>query len=130
MLAVVLAVYLGFYVWDTFREPCTTPFVYAYTRNGSVETDGLIVRQEQVLPGAQGSLDVTRGEGEKVGKGQTVALVYRDDQARQAQGTGLSALDDRALHEAQHLLHSEFAYILGIEPTALPQFTAADLGAD
>lgn len=85
MLAVVLAVYLGYYVWDTFREPFTTTFVYAYTLNDSVETDGLIVRQEQVLPGAQGILDVTRGEGEKVGKGQTVALVYRDDQARQAQ---------------------------------------------
>lgn len=28
--------------------------------------------------------------------------------------------DDRALHEAQNLLHSEFAYILGIEPNAVP----------
>lgn len=38
------------------------------------------------------------------------------------------AFDDRALHEAQNLLHSEFAYILGIEPNAVPQFIAAELG--
>lgn len=49
-------------------------------------------------------------------------------QARKAQGKGLSAFDDRALREAQNLLHSEFAYILGIEPNAVPQFIAAELG--
>ena len=49
-------------------------------------------------------------------------------EARKAQGKGLSAFDDRALHEAQNLLHSEFAYILGIEPNAVPQFIAAELG--
>ena len=34
----------------------------------------------------------------------------------------------RTLREAQNLLHSEFAYILGIEPNAVPQFIAAELG--
>ena len=51
-----------------------------------------------------------------------------DADARKAQGKGLSAFDDRALREAQNLLHSEFAYILGIEPNAVPQFIAAELG--
>lgn len=46
----------------------------------------------------------------------------------QGPGKGLSAFDDRALREAQNLLHSEFAYILGIEPNAVPQFIAAELG--
>ena len=32
------------------------------------------------------------------------------------------------VREAQNLLHSEFAYILGIEPNAVPQFIAAELG--
>ena len=45
-----------------------------------------------------------------------------------AQGKGLSAFDDRALREAQNLLHSEFAYILGIEPNAVPAFIAGELG--
>ena len=54
--------------------------------------------------------------------------IHAQHQARKAQGKGLSAFDDRALHEAQNLLHSEFAYILGIEPSAVPQFIAAELG--
>ena len=54
--------------------------------------------------------------------------IHAHHQARKAQGKGLSAFDDRALHEAQNLLHSEFAYILGIEPNAVPQFIAAELG--
>ena len=54
--------------------------------------------------------------------------IHAQHQARKAQGKGLSAFDDRALREAQNLLHSEFAYILGIEPNAVPQFIAAELG--
>ena len=50
-----------------------------------METEGLIVRSERVLTGGTGIIDVTRGEGEQVGIGQTVAMVYRDDQAQQAQ---------------------------------------------
>lgn len=85
MLAMALAGYMGFYIWDTFNDPFTTTYAYSYTVNDSVEADGFFAREEQVLPAQQGILDVSRGEGEKVGAGQTVALVYRDDQARAAQ---------------------------------------------
>ena len=85
LLAAALTCYLGYYVWDTFQEPFTTTYAYEYELNDSVEAEGLIVRREQVLPGAQGILDVTRGEGEQVGLGQQIGLVYRDDQAQQAQ---------------------------------------------
>ena len=74
-----------YYVWGTFQDPFTTTYAYEYELNDSVEAEGLMVRSEQVLPGGPGILDVTRGEGEQVGVGQTVALVYRDDQAQQAQ---------------------------------------------
>ena len=81
LLAAALTCYLGYYVWDTFQEPFTTTYAYEYELNDSVEAEGLIVRREQVLPGAQGILDVTRGEGEQVVLGQQIGLVYRDDQA-------------------------------------------------
>ena len=54
--------------------------------------------------------------------------IHAQRKARKAQGKALSTFDDHALHEAQTLLHSEFAYILGIEPNAVPQFIAAELG--
>ena len=46
---------------------------------------GLMVREEQVLPQQAGIVDMALGEGEKVGVGQTVALVYRDAQTQSDQ---------------------------------------------
>ncbi|MBQ6891520.1 MAG: hypothetical protein IJN47_02800 [Clostridia bacterium] len=81
-IAAALSVYFGFYVFDTFNDPFTTTLAYQYTVHDSVEADGLLVRQEQVLAGPGGIVDVTRGEGEKVGVGQQVALIHRDSQAQ------------------------------------------------
>lgn len=85
LFTVALMCYLSCYAWQTFQTPFTTTFAYRYTLNDSVETNGLIIREEQVLPGASGILDVIRDEGEKVGIGQVVGRVYRDDQAQKSQ---------------------------------------------
>lgn len=85
LLAAALAAYLGYYAWNTFNTPYTTTVAYAYTNNDSVEAEGLLVRQEQLLPTHSGIIDLTRSEGEKVAVGATVALVYRDGQAQTAQ---------------------------------------------
>lgn len=85
LFAGALVLYFLVSVWKTFQEPFVSTYAYSYTLNDSIQTDGLIIRQEQVLTGSGGIVDVTRGEGEKVGINQTVALIYRDDQARQAQ---------------------------------------------
>lgn len=84
-LAAALAVYFGCYVFNTFNVPYATTRAYPFTANDSVEADGLLVREEQAFPGQAGIVDVTRSEGEKVGVGQTVALVYRDSQAQSDQ---------------------------------------------
>lgn len=85
LLAGALVLYFLVSLWKTFQDPFTTTYTYSYTLNDSIQTEGLIIRDEQVLSGGAGIVDVTRGEGEKVGIGQTVALIYRDDQARQDQ---------------------------------------------
>ena len=85
LFAGALVLYAIFSVWKTFQDPFVSTYVYSYTLNDSIQTDGLIIRQEQVLSGGQGIVDVTRGEGEQVGLGQQIGLVYRDDQAQQAQ---------------------------------------------
>lgn len=92
VIAAVLAVYFGYYVFDTLNDPFTTTFAYAYTANDSVEADGLLIREEQVLSAQGGIVDVTRGEGERVGVGQTVALVYQNSQAQAGQAE-LEALE-------------------------------------
>lgn len=91
-LAAALAVYFGFYVFDTFNDPFSTTLAYSYTAYDSVEAEGVLARREQVFPAQGGIVDVTRGEGEKVAVGQEVALVYRDSQAQDDQAA-LDALD-------------------------------------
>ena len=85
ILAAALAVYFGYYILDTFSDPFTTTLAYSYTAYDSADADGLLVREEQVLSDQSGIVDVTLAEGEKVGVGQTVALVYRDAQAQNDQ---------------------------------------------
>lgn len=78
LMAVCLAVYFTVYLFRGMTDPLTTAVAYAYTVNDSVEAEALLVRQEQVLPAGVGIADVTPGEGERVGAGQTVAVLYRD----------------------------------------------------
>lgn len=80
-LAACMAVYFGVYIWQSMTDSLVTAVAYSYQINDSVEAEGLLVRQEQVLPGIAGIADVTPGEGERVGAGQTIAVVYRDGQA-------------------------------------------------
>lgn len=99
--AAVLTVYFGYYVFNVFSEPYRTTQTYAYTAHDSVTVEGLVVRESRLLPAQDGILEITRAEGEKVGKGQQVALVYRDSQAQadQAQIEELE-LDIQLLEES------------------------------
>ena len=81
LVAITLVVYCGVSLWRGMTDPLTTAVAYGYTVNDSVETEALLVRREQVLPGRSGIVDVVPGEGERVGAGQAVAMVYRDSAA-------------------------------------------------
>ena len=84
-LAAAMTIYLTVYIFRSLDEPYKTTQVYAYTANDSVPAEGLVVREALVLPAPSGILEITRAEGEKVGKGQQIALVYRDSQAQASQ---------------------------------------------
>lgn len=82
VFAAVVAIYLGYYMANSFHEPYQYTQIYSYTAYDSAMAEGLVVRQARVLPGQSGILEITRAEGEKVGAGQQIALVYRDSQAQ------------------------------------------------
>ena len=65
LLAVMLAAYLGVYAWDSFTDPFTTTLTYSYTANDSLEADGWVVREEQLLPAQSGILDLPGQKGRK-----------------------------------------------------------------
>ena len=81
VLALCLGVYFSVYLVRGMTDPLTTAVAYSYTVNDSVEADALLLRTEQVLLGGAGIADVLPGEGERVGAGQTVAVLYRDGEA-------------------------------------------------
>ena len=78
LLAAVL-VYLGVSAWRSFRDPYTLVLSYAYTVDDSLEATGFLVREERVLASPGGIVDLLPEEGEKVSRGETVALLYQND---------------------------------------------------
>ena len=82
ILAATVAIYFAAYIYNALDDPYRTTQVYAYTSSDSVTVEGLVVREARVLPAQPGILEITRAEGEKVGTGQEIALVYRDSQAQ------------------------------------------------
>jgi putative membrane fusion protein len=55
--------------------------VYPYTAEDTTTVSGFVIRDEDVLPNSTALLDITRSEGERVGKGQTVAVAYSSQDA-------------------------------------------------
>lgn len=53
--------------------------------------------------------------------------IYTERRRRHAMGKQLSSYEDSALREAQNILHSEFAYTMGIAPDEVPDFIAGVL---
>ena len=78
MMLVLLAavvVYLAASAWRSFRDPYTFVMSYAYTVDDSLEATGFLVREETVLSGGGGTVELLPEEGEKVARGETVALL-------------------------------------------------------
>lgn len=97
MLAAILLtvlIYFGVNAASYFLDPFTTTLVYDYTSENAVTVSGYVVRQEEVLTGGGDLVYFSRGEGEKVSRGGTVALVYQSAQALQDANT-LRSLEEQ-----------------------------------
>ena len=53
--------------------------------------------------------------------------IYAERCLRRAKGKQLLVYEDNALRDAQNVLHSEFAYVMGIAPDDVPDFIAKEL---
>lgn len=81
MLVVLAAVLIsiGVSAFSSLRDLYPTVLAYTYTSDDSVEATGFLVRQESVLAGQGGTVEILPEEGEKVSLGETVALLYQSD---------------------------------------------------
>lgn len=97
-----VASYLIASAWQRLTDPFTTVLVYAYSVDDAAKATGYLAREEFVLSGGGGIVDLAADEGERLGAGQTAALLYRDEAALQRRQT-LRALELR-LDQLQYSL--------------------------
>jgi hypothetical protein len=76
VLFIAIAVYIGLYLYNTANKPLQTALAEKYTAEDSFGTDGYIARSETPLSELGGAQTVIVSEGEKVAKGQPVAVFY------------------------------------------------------
>lgn len=82
--AVILAavvVYFAVQAYRYFSDPINTTLVYTSTEEITVELNGYLVRSEETFHSDAGTLGHALSEGERVGKGQTLAMAYPDSGA-------------------------------------------------
>ena len=81
MAVICLAVlaYFGIQAFRYYGDPLTTTVAYHYQLEQTATVSGYLVRNEQVLTGSTGGLlRISRSEGERVGTGGVIAVVYTD----------------------------------------------------
>ena len=102
-LLCVVACYIVFSVARFEGDGFTTYKAVRYEVGDGITTSGFLVRSEQILKAGSGDIIVpTRYEGEKVGRGQVVAVAYRNEAARE--------LQDRIDTLDQEIAQMKYAY--------------------
>ncbi len=81
LLFAAVVFYLGTAAWQSLTDPFSTVIAYRYTMDDAAEATGYLVREEFALPAGSGIVDIVPNEGEKLGAGQTVAVLFRDEEA-------------------------------------------------
>lgn len=76
VLCLGVLLYLGLYFWQSYSTAITTTYAFPYTAYQGGEITGIIVRSEVVLSGSSQTVDLLPQEGERVSKGESVAVLY------------------------------------------------------
>ena len=79
VLLLAVLIYLAGAAWMSLQEHFSTFLSYTWAVDDTAECTGYLVREETVLAGSGGIVDLLPDEGEKVARGETVALVYQSE---------------------------------------------------
>ena len=85
IVLLLLLVYLAFLAADYFLDPLSTTLCYRQEVQEHLELNGYLLRQEEILNSSDGILSLSRGEGERVGVGQEIAVVYESESAQESE---------------------------------------------
>lgn len=81
VLFAAVATYFGVYVYQSTQNKLRTMTAINYTVDESSTASGFIVREEFPIACDFDLIEVLPGEGERIGIGQTVAVIYKDEEA-------------------------------------------------
>lgn len=85
VLVLAALVYFGLGLLRAVSQPLTTSVVTRSVSEETVPLSGFVVREETVLENTSGLLTLMLNESEKVGVGQTIAVLYSSDDAMELQ---------------------------------------------
>lgn len=85
VLLLAVLTYLGLNIYDAVANPFKTAYAVRFESYDYETVSGLVVRDETVVTYDRTVVNITRSEGEKVGKGQTLAVVYQSSDAETRQ---------------------------------------------
>jgi putative membrane fusion protein len=78
--------YFGVYLYNALTKNTETANLYSYTAENSVQADGWFFRDESVVTDDNAdNAEVVVSDGERIGKGDTVARVYANTESYQIQ---------------------------------------------
>lgn len=142
VICAAVALYLVFAVLKSSGSGYTTYKAVRYEVGDGISTSGFVVRNETVLTSPRSIVVLTRTEGERVGKGQSVASCYTDESARELQARIDAMSEELAQMEYAYsysgsdtnsaLLDTEIVQGVQLVNTyvARQDFTAAQTGAE
>ena len=81
VILVAAVVYFGVQTYRYLTDPINTTVVYASSEESVMEVNGYLIREEETFRSDAGTLGHALSEGERVGKGQTMAVAYADSGA-------------------------------------------------
>lgn len=122
IVIVAIVVYLICSAWVGIRDPYQFTVAYTDTMETSVDAAGLVVRSEQPVAGAEGVVQLKRGQGEKVAKGKEIAVVYQDETYVENQEELLQVKND--LSALQYATYSESPSGTALEDQMLSAMTS------
>ena len=78
--------YFGTYLWNTLTSNTDTANLYSYTAENRILSSGYFFRDEAVVTDDNAaSAEVVAAEGERIGKGDTVARIYASSEGYEVQ---------------------------------------------
>lgn len=96
ILFAAVVLYLGFYAAQSLMDPFSTALAFQDTLDDSVESTGVVVREEQILSDGAAIMELLPAEGERISAGETVAVLYQNREALERENQLQTLTEERS----------------------------------